>query len=44
VTGIRSKIVHDYMSISYDVVWAVVIKDMPSLLEQLTRAVAAEGG
>lgn len=42
LTGIRSKIVHDYMSVSFDVVWAVVIEDLPPLLRELERVVPAE--
>jgi uncharacterized protein with HEPN domain len=42
LTGIRSKIVHDYMSVSFDVVWAVVTEDVPPLKRELERVVPAE--
>jgi uncharacterized protein with HEPN domain len=38
----RHKIVHDYMDVSYDVVWAVVNKDVPPLIEQLQSIVPEE--
>ena len=35
MTGMRHKIVHDYMNISYAVLWDVVTRDIPPLLEVL---------
>ena len=42
LTGIRNKIVHDYMSVSFDVVWAVVTEDVPPLKRELERVVPAD--
>lgn len=39
VVGMRHKIVHDYMDISFDVLWAVVTEDMTPLLNELSKAV-----
>jgi uncharacterized protein with HEPN domain len=35
ITGMRHKIVHDYMDISEGVLWEVVTKDLPRLLPDL---------
>jgi len=39
ITGMRHKIVHDYMDVSFDVLWAVVTQDLPPLLAELEKAV-----
>lgn len=35
ITGMRNKIVHDYMGLDFDVVWEVATNDLPPLIEQL---------
>lgn len=42
VTGMRHKIVHDYMDISENVLWEVVTKDMAPLLAALEKIVPPE--
>jgi len=42
ITGMRHKIVHDYMDVSQDVLWEVVSKDIPPLEEQLARVAPPE--
>lgn len=37
ITGMRNKIVHDYMGLDFDIVWEVATKDLPRLIEQLRR-------
>jgi uncharacterized protein with HEPN domain len=37
IVGMRSKIVHDYLSLDDDVVWEVVTGDLPSLVAALER-------
>jgi uncharacterized protein with HEPN domain len=37
MTGIRHKIVHDYMNISYAILWDVVTRDIPPLLDSLEK-------
>jgi uncharacterized protein with HEPN domain len=39
VMGIRHKIVHDYMDLNDDVIWEVVTRDLPGLVQQLERFV-----
>ena len=37
VIGMRHKIVHDYLGVDYDIVWAVVTADLPLLVLTLER-------
>ena len=37
ISGLRNRIVHDYGSIQLDIIYNTVIKDLPSLLEDLKR-------
>ena len=39
ITGMRSKIVHDYMDVDEDVVWEVVTQDLPQLIAMLEKIV-----
>mgnify|MGYP006294349943 CR=1 FL=1 len=40
--GMRNRIVHAYFEIDLDIVWQVVIQDLPSLLDEVERAIALE--
>jgi uncharacterized protein with HEPN domain len=42
ITGMRSKIVHDYMDVDEDVVWEVVTQDLPQLIAALEKIVPPE--
>lgn len=35
ITGIRHRIVHDYMNVDYDVIWVVVSQELPQLITDL---------
>jgi uncharacterized protein with HEPN domain len=37
IIGMRHKIVHDYMDVSFEVLWVVVSKDIPPLLSELEK-------
>lgn len=39
ITGMRHKVVHDYMTIDYDIVWDVLKRDLPPLIAALEAAV-----
>jgi len=39
ITGIRHRIVHDYMDVDYDVLWQVATGDLSLLISQLERIV-----
>lgn len=40
IIGIRHKIVHDYLHVDYDIVWAVCTQDLPPLVRQLRQLVS----
>ncbi len=42
IVGIRHRIVHDYMDVDYDVLWEVVTRDLPPLIEALLQALPPE--
>ena len=44
ITGMRHKIVHDYMNIREDLLWEAVTKDLPPLIAMLEKIVRAEDG
>jgi uncharacterized protein with HEPN domain len=35
IIGMRHKLVHDYLGVDEDIVWQVVIEDLPKLVESL---------
>ena len=35
IIGLRHRIVHDYMNVNYKILWEVVKKDIPKLIEAL---------
>jgi uncharacterized protein with HEPN domain len=42
IIGMRHKIVHDYMYVDFDIVWDVVMHELPSLLPSLEKISLAE--
>jgi uncharacterized protein with HEPN domain len=43
IIGMRHKLVHDYLNIDEDIVWAVVTQDIPPLIGLLEAIVASYG-
>ena len=39
IIGMRHKVVHDYLHVDYDIVWAVVTGDLPPLITDLEKFV-----
>jgi uncharacterized protein with HEPN domain len=37
IVGMRSKVVHDYLSVDEDIVWDTVTNELPSLVEELEK-------
>lgn len=35
ITGMRHKIIHDYLDVDYDLVWGVLTRDLPRLIASL---------
>ena len=42
VVGMRHRIVHDYLHVDYDIVWAVVQSDRPGLIGRLEEVLPPE--
>jgi uncharacterized protein with HEPN domain len=40
----RNKVVHDYLSVDYDLVWDVVTVNLPQLVADLSKIVPPEQG
>ncbi len=40
IVGMRNRVVHDYLNVDYDIVWAVVTQNLPDLIEQLEAILA----
>lgn len=39
LVGMRHKVVHDYLHVDYDIVWDVVTRELPPLLDGLERLI-----
>ena len=37
IVGMRSKVVHDYLNVDEDIVWATIRYDLPSLISKLEK-------
>ena len=37
IVGIRNRLIHGYDVINFDILWAIIKKDLPGLLEQLDK-------
>jgi uncharacterized protein with HEPN domain len=44
IVGMRNKVVHDYLSVDYDLVWDVVTVNLPQLVADLSKIVPPEQG
>jgi uncharacterized protein with HEPN domain len=42
MVGMRHKVVHDYMAVDLDIVYEVVTKDLPPLVETLSKIISLE--
>ena len=42
ITGIRHRIVHDYMGVDYDILWEVAVRHIPSLIATLVEILPPE--
>lgn len=42
IVGIRDRLIHDYSGVNYDIVWAVIVNDLPSLRERLIEILQSE--
>jgi uncharacterized protein with HEPN domain len=44
VAGMRDVIVHDYFAIDDEIVWSVVVRDLPKLREAIDRLLGEQAG
>ena len=42
IIGMRHKVIHDYLSVDFDIVWQVVARDLPALIAELEKIVPPE--
>lgn len=44
IIGMRHRVVHDYLAVDLDIVWAVVTNDLPLLIPLLEQAISPHRG
>src|SRR5919199_4989523 len=42
IAGTRDRLIHGYEAVDLDIVWAIVTADLPALVAELERALAAD--
>ncbi len=42
IVGLRNRLIHGYDTIDPDIVWQILTKDLPTLIESLERILASE--
>src|SRR2546423_1593217 len=42
MTGMRDRLIHDYLSVDYELVWDVVVNKIPALRETIIRVITDE--
>jgi len=41
MVGMRNRLIHGYFDVNYDIVWDTVTSDLPPVIDDLERLVAA---
>ena len=44
IAGTRDRLIHGYFSVDYDIVWAVIARDLPPLITKLETILSTEDG
>ena len=44
IGGTRDRLIHGYFNVDYDIVWAVIAKDLPPLIKKLETILSDESG
>lgn len=44
ISGTRNQLAHGYIDVDLDIIWSIVTKDLPILIQQLERILEDEGG
>jgi len=42
IAGTRDRLIHDYSGVNYDIVWAVIVSDLPSLRARIREILQTE--
>lgn len=42
LAGSRDKLIHDYFGVNYDIVWVIAKEELPELMRQVDKIIAAE--
>jgi uncharacterized protein with HEPN domain len=42
IAGMRDKLIHDYVTVDYDIVWDVITDKVPALLREVERILTDE--
>jgi uncharacterized protein with HEPN domain len=42
MSGIRDKLIHDYVTVNREIVWKTIREDLPPLIDQLDQIIVAE--
>lgn len=40
IIGLRNRLIHGYDSVDFDILWNIITKDLPPLIEKLERGIA----
>ena len=40
IVGLRNRLIHGYDSVDFDILWNVITRDLPPLIEKLERGIA----
>ena len=40
IIGLRNRLIHGYDSVDFDILWIIINKDLPPLIEKLERGIA----
>lgn len=41
--GVRNRLIHGYDNVDFDIIWAIVIHDLPPLISQLEEIFEGKG-
>lgn len=44
IVGMRHKVVHDYMNVDEDIVWATAVEELPGLIAELEKILGQQAG
>ena len=44
ITGMRDRLIHGYFGVDYDIVWDVVVNEIPALHGEVEGIIQSEGG